>query len=187
MENYKLHQSKLIQNNYQNFIVQCSTVSNIIKNKLNTTDTTWNYYRYNLFSVTSSSILFYELYKELNYHIRSFVGDDRPLWIQSWLNYHKGDEVEKKLHPHSHEWDYHGYISIDPQDTTTIFHKGYEIQNKIGQIYLGLGNGQENQRPELTHYVKINKPYTGTRITIGFDLATSPNNFLNEMTFIPLL
>jgi hypothetical protein len=187
MENYKLYQSDLIKENHSDFINQCTSVYNLIQKNLNTKDTTWNFSKYNIFSLTSSSLLFYKLYKELNYHIRNFIGDDRPLWIQSWLNYHEGNEVERKLPPHSHPWDYHGYISINPQDTTTIFHKGYEIQNKIGQIYLGKGTGQNNENPELTHYVKINNPYAETRITIGFDITTSINKDLTNMIFIPLL
>jgi hypothetical protein len=183
---YKLYQSDLIVNNHQSFINNCKVCYNFLKKEYGE-DSTWNYYKYNIFSLTSSSLLFYKLYKELNYHIRSFIGDDKPLWIQSWLNYHEGEEVEQKLHSHSHPWDYHGYISIEPQNTTTIFHKGYEIQNKIGQIYIGKGNGQNNQNPNLTHYVKINKPYKGLRITIGFDIATIPDDFISGMKFIPLL
>ena len=183
---YKLYQSELIKNNHLSFINNCKTSYDYLKS-IYGEDSTWNYHNYNIFNITSSSVLFYKLYKELNYYIRSFVGNNQPLWIQSWLNYHEGNEVERKLSSHSHRWDYHGYISIEPQDTTTLFHKGYEINNKVGQIYIGLGNGQENERPELTHYVKINKPYKGIRITIGFDVATTPNKFLGNMKFIPLL
>ena len=186
MEDYKLYQSKLIKNNYQSFINDC-TLSHYYLKKEYSTDSTWNYDKYNIFSITSCSVLFYNLYKELNYHIRSFIGNNQPLWIQSWLNYHEGKEVEKQLPPHGHPWDYHGYISIEPQNTTTIFHKGYEIQNKVGQIYIGKGNGQNNENPDLTHYVKINKPYNGIRITVGFDIATTSDKFLGNMKFIPLL
>ena len=183
---YRLHHSKLIKDNYQSFVNNCKICYDFLKKEYGE-DSTWLFNKYNIFSLTSSSLLFYKLYKELNYHIRSFVGDDKPLWIQSWLNYHEGEEVEKKLPSHGHPWDYHGYISIEPQNTTTIFHKGYEIQNKIGQIYIGEGNGQNNENPDLTHYVKINQPYEGIRITIGFDIATTPNKFVSNMKFIPLL
>ena len=183
---YKLYQSKLIQDNYQSFINNCKISYNYLKEEYGE-DSTWNFTKYNIFSITSTSVLFYDLYKELNYYIRNFVDNNQPLWIQSWLNYHEGEEVEKKLSPHRHPWDYHGYISIEPQNTTTIFYKGYEIQNKIGQIYIGKGNGQNNENPDLTHYVKINQPYDGVRITIGFDIATIPNVFLGSSKFIPLL
>jgi len=183
---YKLYQSNLIKNNHQAFINDCKTSYHFIKKEYGW-DTTWEYHKYNIFSLTSSNLLFYKLYKELNYYIRSFVGDGRPLWMQSWLNYHEGKEVEQKLKLHGHPWDYHGYISIEPQNTTTVFHTGYEIQNKMGQIYIGKGNGQNNPKQSLTHYVKINEPYEGVRITIGFDIATIPNEFISSMKFIPLL
>ena len=183
---YSLYQSKLIEDNQEGFIKGCEFTLGYIQQEFRTRDTTWNFSKYNIFSVTSSNVLFYKLFQELKKQIRVYVGDDRPLWMQSWLNYHTGAEVERKLKAHTHDWDYHGYISIDPQDTTTVFHKGYEINNKIGQIYIGQGNGQGNIRPELTHYVKINTPYIGTRITIGFDVATTPNIFLGHMKFIPI-
>ena len=113
------------------------------------------------------------------------MGDDRPLWIQSWLNYHKGKEVEKELPMHSHKENYHGYISILPQDTSTIFKNGLKIDNKIGQIYIGPGDNK-NDNDYWDHYVKINKPYEGIRITIGFDICPIPNKILNP-SYIPLL
>jgi len=184
---YKLYQSNLIKNNYYAFVTNCSIIYDFIQKEINSKDTTWNYDKYNIFQLSSSSILFYDLFKELTFYIREFIGDSRPLWIQSWLNYHKGEQVKTSLSEHGHPWDYHGYICIEPQDTTTIFHKGYEIKNEIGQIYIGKGNGQNNENPDLTHYVKINKPYNGNRITLGFDLATKPNVNLYKGRFIPLL
>ena len=185
MEKYKIYQSKLIEKNHQEFVNQCYKSYEILNNRLNTTSTTWSYKEYNIFSVTSSSILFYNLYKELNYHIRSFIGNNRPLWIQSWLNYHKGSEIEKELPFHSHANEYHGYISINPQDTSTIFKNGLRINNKIGQIYIGPGRaGSLNE--DWDHCVKVNKPYKDIRITIGFDIHCDINKFLNP-SFIPLL
>ena len=184
---YKLYQSKLIQDNHSSFVNDCSKIYYLLQNNLKINDTTWNFNKYNIFHLTSSNLLFYKLYKELNLYIRDFIGDDRPLWIQCWLNYHQGKQVEEKLKPHTHGFDYHGYISIEPQDTTTIFNKGYEIQNKKGQVYIGYGNGQENKSADFIHYVKINKPYKGNRITIGFDLATIPNQLLSDNVFFPLL
>lgn len=184
---YKLYQSNLIKNNHQSFITNCNILYNLIQQEVNSDDSTWNFDKYNIFQLSSSSILFYDLYKELTLCIREFIGDDRPLWIQCWLNYHKGNQSEISLSEHGHPWDYHGYICIEPQDTTTIFHKGYEIKNKVGQIYIGKGNGQNNENPDLTHYVKINKPYNGNRITLGFDLATTPNINLYKSKFIPVL
>jgi len=184
---YKLYQSDLIVNNHKSFISNCTKIHNYLLEEHNTKDSTWDFYKYNIFQITSSSILFYKLFKELNLHIRNFIGNDKPLWMQCWLNYHKSYQTQQSLKPHGHPWDYHGYISIEPQNTTTIFHKGYKIQNKIGQIYIGKGNGKNNKNPELTHYVKINKPYNGNRITLGFDLTLTPNANLSQMKFIPIL
>jgi len=97
--------------------------------------------------------------------------------MQSWLNFHSSDEVLKK---HSHEWPFHGYISVDPKSTTTVFEK-YEIENKIGQIYIGPGGkGYE-------HYVRVNNPYEGKRITIGFDITDIPNRGYKNLGLTPIL
>ena len=82
------------------------------------------------------------------------------LWFQSWLNYHKQNEV---LDWHDHPFPFHGYISIDPKDSTTEF-RNYSIKNKIGNIYIGQGHRQ--------HRVVVDTPYNGTRITLGYDIAT---------------
>jgi hypothetical protein len=186
MEKYKLYQSELIKNNHPQFESQCKKVHSSILQEYNTDNSTWAYEEYNIFNLTSSSLLFYNLYKELNYHIRSFVGDNRPLWISSWLNYDEGKKVEENLHSHYHEGLYHGYISITPQNTNTMFNNGVTINNKIGQIYIGPGNNYDYDNKDWDHYVKITKPYNGVRITLGFDLFTSQNKNLNK-TFIPLL
>ena len=190
MENYKLYQSKLIQNYHKDFINQCNFINNTLKEKYRVRDTTWEYQSYNVFCITSTSILFYQLYKELNSYIREFVGNKKPLWIQAWLNYHKDEDAEKKLQMHGHSGAYHGYISIDPQDTTTIFRNGLQINNKPGQIYLGPGynvtDGIFPTSHPWDHAVKINKPYKGNRITIGFDLCEVQNLELSP-SFIPLL
>ena len=185
MENYKLYQSDFIKSNHLQFINECGLAFQEISKHINSSNTTWNYYKYNIFSITSSSLLFYKLYQELNYYIRSFVGDDRPLWIQSWLNYHEEEKIPTHLHMHSHQEKYHGYISINPQDTTTIFKNGLEINNKVGQIYIGYGRDRSDN-DYWDHYVKVNKPYKGTRITIGFDINTYSNELLYP-SFIPLL
>ena len=186
MEKYKLYQSNLIRDNHSLFEFQCKKAHEFILQDYNTNNSTWAYEKYNIFNLTSGSHLFYKLYKELNYHIRSFIGDDRPLWIGSWLNYDAGEKVEQNLKSHYHEGLYHGYISITPQNTKTIFHNGVEIDNKIGQIYVGPGNNHDYNNKDWYHYVKITKPYNVIRITLGFDLFTSQNRKLGK-TFIPLL
>jgi hypothetical protein len=188
---YKLFQSKLIQNNSQSFIKNCEKAYQTIKD-LYGEDSTWNYYKYNFFSITSSSILFYNLYKELNYHIRSFIGNDQPLWIQSWLNYHENDKIlndklGENLGFHDHHGLFHGYISIEPQNTITKFRNGLEIKNKTGQIYIGPALSHvKGKNGEWGHYVTSQSPLPSPRITIAFDIVNTQNEQLN-LSYIPLL
>ena len=171
---YKIYQSNLIKSNFEDFVNTSyfyhKKFTQMFKEINN--DSTWGYQLYNIFCLSSTHILWYKLYKELNYHIRSFIGDNRPIYIQAWLNFHSADEVLKK---HDHDQIFHGYISIDPKDTTTVFNK-FEIKNQIGQIYIGPGG------KDYSHYVRIDKPYDGKRITIGFDLVLPNNKDLNNQS-----
>lgn len=170
MKKYKLFQSSYIVEHQFEFISQCQDVRHL----LNEEDTTWTYYKYNLFAITAGSIQFYNLFKELRDIIRLEI-PDKPLWFQAWVNLHTQGNV---LDWHNHHWDYHGYISIDPKDSTTEF-EGYDIQNKVGQIYFGPGN--------RNHRVTINTPYQGDRITIGYDVTTEPIMHTGCTGLIPLL
>ena len=154
---YKLFQSSYIATNQQAFIDQCEQ----IKLLFNGEDTTANYYKYNLFAATAGSTHFYNLFKELRDIIREEI-PNKPLWFQAWVNIHTENNV---LDWHNHAWNYHGYISIDPKDTTTEF-KDYIITNKVGQIYFGPGG--------RLHRVNVITPYAGDRITIGYDVTTEP-------------
>tara|TARA_R110000803_G_scaffold137125_1_gene204108 strand:- start:89 stop:661 length:573 start_codon:yes stop_codon:yes gene_type:complete len=188
---YKLYQSKLIQDNHQSFVNNCYETYKIIQTKFNTNDTTWYFNQYNVFSLTSSSILFYKMYKELNYNIREFIGDDRPLWIQSWLNYHIDDNhLQKSLGNkkgfHGHYACYHGYISIDPQNTITKFRNDVQIKNKIGQVYMGPANKGDKNNNTWDHYVDLITPSPLPRITIAFDIITIQNIKIHP-SYIPLL
>ena len=174
---YKLYQSKVILNNYSRFIEDCYIAQQKFEDIFKLTDSTWNYNKYNIFSLTSTNILFYNLFKELSYHVRSYIGDDRPLWIESWLNFHSSDKL---LERHSHEWPYHGYISVDPKKTTTIF-DNFKIPNIPGQIYLGPGGD------DYYHYVEADEPFEGNRITIGFDIEDRKDTFSPNLSLIPLI
>ena len=147
---------------------------------------TWNYQMYNVFSLTAGSGLFHQIYKELTFVIKDFLKEKNPIlindsnevsnmWIESWMNYHKQDEV---LDWHDHLFDFHGYISIDPKDSTTEFEK-YSIKNKPGNIYIGPGNRK--------HMVVVDTPYTDTRITLGFDLLIKPDSLARNLSFIPVI
>jgi len=164
---YKLYQSKVITENYYDFLEHCKLAKRIITDKVGP-ETTWTYEQYNAFNMTCTSALFFDLFKELNGFIRDYVGDDRRIWMQSWINYHTPKKV---LDWHAHGWKFHGYISVDPKNTKTIF-RGYEIENKIGQVYIGPG--------QVEHKVVVNEPYEGDRITIGFDCAVTPDEIFTH-------
>ena len=183
---YKLYQSEIINSNHSYFVKNSTIAYQNLLEKYDIKDSTWEHYKYNFFSLTSSNLLFFNLYKELRTFIRDYVGDDRPLWFQSWINFHPNDIVEIELPFHSHLYPYHGYISIDPQNTTTIFRNGLKIKNKPGQIYIGPGRNW-GDNPEYDHRVEIDKKYTLPRITIGFDINDKINKMHQELSFIPLI
>ena len=189
---YKLYQSDLIKNHHSLFINQCKKAYDKIQQLINSKDTTWGYNDYNIFSVTSASLLFYKLFKDLNFYIRDYIKHDEPLWLQAWLNYHPTKEIlsnslGEKHGFHFHESSYHGYISIDPQPTTTIFRNQLRIQNQPGQIYIGPGKlHKTGKNGGWEHYVKINSPITQPRITIGFNILDQVNSVVNPHN-IPLL
>lgn len=166
---YKVYNFDYIKDNQTEIIMQCDMLK-----KLHNFDMTKKYYEYNIFSLSAGSIQFYEVYKFLSHIIRENIGNQKA-WIQSWLNYHTESEV---LDWHDHHWEYHGYISIDPKDTTTEF-ENYSIENRVGKIYYGPGYRK--------HRVKVNTPYSGHRITIGFDVLLEPVMNTGCLGFIPLL
>tara|TARA_B110000503_G_C7098344_1_gene392658 strand:- start:527 stop:1060 length:534 start_codon:yes stop_codon:yes gene_type:complete len=136
---------------------------------------TWGYSSYNIFAITTPSPLFYSLFKELNLVIREYVGHDKPLWMQAWLNYHMPDEVLKE---HAHDWKYNGYISIDPKNTKTVF-AGYKIINEVGNIYIGPGHS--------LHKVEVVEDYDTPRLTIGFDVHDEEGMPYDQFSMIPIL
>ena len=139
MSEYYLHQSQYIIENKTQIFDHLDTAHGVFKKIFSdNNDSTWSYNLYNVFALTAPSTIFYNIYKELGTFVRSKIGDDRPLWIQAWLNYHRPDEC---LTRHGHEFDWHGYISIDPKSTQTIF-DNWTIDNKPGQIYLGPGHAE---------------------------------------------
>ena len=59
--------------------------------------------------------------------IKDYLPNENKMWFQSWVNYHKPNEV---LDWHNHLWHTHGYMSLDPKETDTIF-KNYTINIKL--------------------------------------------------------
>ena len=164
MKHYHLMHSEIIEQNKDEFLYDLDEAHRVFKTVFPDKDSTWNYHTYNIFALTAPSTSWYKLYVELRNFVRSQLGDDRPLWLQSWVNYHKCDEV---LDWHGHEFEYHGYISIDPKKTRTLF-EDWTIDNKPGQIYFGPGY--------VKHKVEVLEPFEGVRTTLGFDVHTTPQN-----------
>ena len=171
---YKVYKSSVILQNLDNLINDLNWCKNLNMFK----DYTRSHNQYNLFSLNPNSLVLNMLFIELKKKIRKFLQTDEPLWIECWLNYHYPNEV---LTRHNHYWPWHGYISIRPFDTTTVF-DNYEIKNKVGNIYIGEGHN--------AHYVKVNKPFYEPRITIGFDIKDTNRkiDMKNDthFSFIPL-
>ena len=164
---HKLYKSEVVLGNHR---VMINILANAVS-YLGDADPTWTYDRYNLFGLTSPTKVFYDLYKEL----RGFVYDytDGDLWMQSWVNYHMPDQLLKR---HNHTWPIHGYICINPHLTKTCF-DDYEIQNRIGDVYIGPGGRY--------HEVKLIEPFYTPRITIGFDITDRPQQANANLGMIP--
>ena len=164
---WKLYKSQVVLDNQR---VMISILNNAIPS-LGGIDSTWSYDKYNLFGLTSPTQVFYDLFKEL----RGFVYDytDGDLWMQSWVNYHMPDQLLKR---HNHTWPIHGYICINPHLTKTCF-DDYEIQNRIGDVYIGPGGRY--------HEVKLIEPFYTPRITIGFDITDRPQQANANLGMIP--
>ena len=183
-EDFLLYQSEFIATHQHDLMDDLHHAHRLFKVMFPDNDSTWTYDRYNIFTLTAPSSAFYRVYKELRNLIRSELGDTRELWIQSWVNYHTDDQL---LQRHHHDFEYHGYISIDPQTTKTVF-EDVEIINKPGQIYFGKGHRY--------HHVEAIEPFDGIRTTIGFDIHTTPQSeFIKDWMekpytnngFIPLI
>jgi hypothetical protein len=119
------------------------------------------FYRYyNCIGLLTGSKEYYKMFKDIFKKIRMFSNTKEPLWFQCWLNFHKKNELLKW---HSHpDALFHGYVSIDPKNTETVFEK-YTIKNKIGNVYIG---------PSYRHHKVVCKnDYKGERITLGFDVV----------------
>jgi len=164
---HKLYKSEVVLGNHR---VMINILDNAIS-FLEGDDPTWSYNKYNVFGLTSPTQVFYDLFKEL----RGFVYDytDGDLWMQSWVNYHNPDQL---LQWHNHDWPIHGYICINPHLTKTVF-DGYEIENRIGDVYIGPGNRY--------HRVEMIEPFYTPRITIGFDITNDPGKANSNNGLIP--
>lgn len=172
--NYRLYQSQIIVEQVDAMVNELNLAIIKFQKQFPRKDSTWTYKFYNTFSLTATSPLFYELLTDLKTVIREYVGDDRPLWFQSWINYHHSYQL---LDWHNHDWPFHGYISIDPKQSKTIFRE-YEIENQIGKIYIGPGHRE--------HKVEAIEHFSSPRITLGFDVTDKAGLSTDCFSLIPI-
>ena len=167
MSLFEVYKEDVVVNKQDKFIEQ------LLDFHHNTQYRTDNFHEYNIFTEVTTDEM-YDLYSALKAVIRTQIPASR-LWMQAWVNVHKQGE---SLDWHHHNFAWHGYISIDPKNTTTEFHH-WSIDNEIGNIYFGPGGASH------THRVKVNEAYDDYRITIGYDVQTSATQSHNK--FIPIL
>jgi hypothetical protein len=181
MNDYNTYNLKAVEANTDIFIDQCNQLHKIITD-MNISDSTWQYKEYNIFSLSSSSEAMWFLWRNIQICIRKHVGDDKPAWMTGWLNFHKHNQV---LDWHNHTGSqYHGYVSIDPKKTKTIFKNqnvNYEINNEPGLLYIGPS--------ERLHKVEPIESFDGVRTTIAFDVTTEKDIFrakAKEFNWMPV-
>jgi|TARA_B110000483_G_scaffold13404_1_gene15217 hypothetical protein len=175
---YSVYKHVPLVQKQNSFIDDIILAENFLKQEFNTDNVTWAYEKYNIFSLLTGSFHYWNLFKDVGMCIRRYMVENlnqtlpKHMWIQAWLNSHTDEQLLTK---HNHADDVHGnlhgYISINPQDTTTKFYNSFEeekpiysIDNKIGYIYIGKG--------EVWHEVIAHTPSKQKRITIGFDVMT---------------
>ena len=166
--NYIINNFSYIKENHHHFIEYANLAHERFnfaygtKTNFNQKSSTWFYRYYNITCLTVGSNLYYKLFYDLQTLIRKIANHKKPLWYQSWLNFHKSNEV---LNWHNHEdCLFHGFISIDPKNTETEF-KDFKIKNETGKMYIGLAYKD--------HRVKVIKSFSGKRITVAFDVIDS--------------
>ena len=178
-EDYSLYTSPFVIDNKVSIIEAADRAYSDFKKIFNKSDSTWNYNRYNIFSLTTGNSYYHVLYQQIVAAIKDRVGDGDPLWMQCWLNYHRQDEV-LDWHAHDYRYTLHGYLSIDPMHTVTEF-RGFTIENKVGNLYVGRSGD------DMEHRVVVKTPYTGNRITLAFDVVKNIGKMTDSLSFIPIL
>ena len=157
--NYMLVNLPYIKKNMKHFKKYADLAYERFKFSYGGKSSTAFYKYYNSMSLLVGSLYYYKMFKDVFKIIRKYSNSKKPLWFQCWLNIHEKDEV-LKWHTH-YDSLYHGYISIDPKNTETVFEK-FVLKNKIGNVYIGPSYNY--------HKVVCKKPFKGKRITIGFDV-----------------
>ncbi len=177
-KDYSLYSSPLVITHKKAIIEVVNNTHDKFKELFKTSDSTWLYDKYNIFTLTAGSDYFYCIYQQIAAAVRDRIGDSRPLWMEAWLNFHMEDEV---LDWHFHDVNYiaHGYLSIDPKNTVTEFEQ-FTIENKVGNLYIG------KTGPGFNHAVRVRERYDGVRITIAFNVIDKSFSHQNNLSHIPI-
>ena len=177
-DTYSLYSSPYIIAKQDNILISSLRAHDRFKSLFNNASSTLSYKYYNIFSISAGDPHYYTIFQQVVAAVRDRIGDNRPLWMEAWLNYHKENEV-LDWHEHSEEYILHGYVSLDPKHTATEF-KSFTVDNKVGNIYVG------KTGPEYSHAVKILQPYNGYRITLAFDIKECGPECADNISFIPI-
>lgn len=133
------------------------------------------YLKYNFFSLCAPSMVGAILFQQVHHVLRENIQDEF-IYVQCWLNRQLENEV---LGWHSHEgYDYHGYVCIDPKNSETDF-GFYKISNQVGLIYFA------SEFPQ--HRVRNLSPFSGHRLTIGFDVVLAGGPEFENKGFVPVV
>ncbi len=185
---YSLFEVSFIKDKQTELINTANETSKKIKHFLDvqkdSKDITWFYQHYNIFTATCGDKNFYNLFLSINLAVKEYIKihsikTDDMMYMQSWLNNHDYDEVLKL---HDHKCPIHGYVSIDPKKSKTVFTDGledniiYEIENHPGRLYIGPG--------KRFHRVENLEEWQGQRVTVAFDINDEKNTHLS---FIPII
>ena len=165
---YKIYNSNVIANNRNKAYMHCSYAYKKRKELYSSN------LDYNLFELSSSSDIFYDLCKEITYVIKDYLEHSPKVWMTSSINYYQQDE---NIEPVFHSYDFCGYICLEPRGTITKF-DDWEIENKPGLIYIGPGN--------TTSETIITSPYDGYRGFIEFGCSVRQDQDFKEK-FYPVI
>jgi hypothetical protein len=167
-EKFRIYKSTTILENRDRLLNSCEIVRDNLVSYLNMEEgdktTTWKHAEYNFWThAMLVDPMFIKVWEELLQVIKECAPKEAEYaWVQSWMNFDSYSSVENNLPHHAHGCSIHGYVSIEPQDTKTVF-DDWEIHNEVGNIYIGLGKWK--------HHVENLKEYAGPRATIGYDVV----------------
>lgn len=166
-DKFRLYSSSTLIDNEDRISEACGKIRSNILGHLGQgpeSTTTWKHAEYNFWTFAQAvDPIFIRVWKELLEVIKENSPTEAEFaWVQSWLNYDTYDTVQDNLSHHGHNCPLHGYVSVAPGSTKTVFDE-WEIENKVGNIYVGLGKWK--------HHVENTAEYSSPRITIGYDVV----------------